>query len=161
MSWVQVVDKTKASNKLFTMKNTFNLVFIIFYLLGLNKAYMQYYNDFKHDFKNDFKHDLKVGMMKEKELGEIFQGATIEVKYDLKAPKTGNVFVEYKSRDKLSGLSTTDADYYCFCLGDTFHIIKTEDLKKVCRPYFNTNKDVKGGDSNTSKGILLPIKELF
>jgi hypothetical protein len=153
MSWVQVVDKTKASNKLFTMRNTFNLVFIIFYLLGLNKAYMQY--------NNDFRHDLKVGMTKEKELGEIFAGKTIEVKYDIQAPKTGNVFVEYKSRDKLSGLSTTDADYYCFCLGNTFHLIKTEDLKAVCRRYFNTNKDVKGGDNNTSQGILLPIKELF
>jgi hypothetical protein len=153
MSWVQVVDKTKASNKLFTMKNTFNLVFIIFYLLGLNKAYMQYYNDFKHD--------LKVGITKEKELGEIFQGATIEVKYDLKAPKTGNVFVEYKSRGKLSGISTSEAEYYCFCLGDTFHLIKTEQLKKVCRKYINTNRDILGGDSNTSKGVLLPIKELF
>ena len=153
MSWVQVTDKVKASNKLFTMKNTFNLFIIIFYLFGLNKLHMEY--------NNDFKHDLKVGMMKEKELGDIFQGSTIEVKYDLKAPQTGNVFVEYKSRNKFSGLSTTDAEYYCFCLGDTFHIIKTSDLKAVCRPYFNTNKDVKGGDNNTSQGILLPIKDLF
>jgi hypothetical protein len=135
------------------MRNTFNLIFIIIYLIQVNKLYMQY--------NNDFKYDLKVGMTKEKELGEIFQGATIEVKYDLKAPKTGNVFVEYKSRNKLSGLSTTDADYYCFCLGDTFHLIKTEDLKAVCRKYINTNRDILGGDSNTSKGVLLPIKELF
>jgi len=69
--------------------------------------------------------------------------------------------VEYSSRGKLSGISTSEAEYYCFCLGDTFHLIKTEDLKKVCRKYINTNRDILGGDSNTSKGILLPIKELF
>jgi hypothetical protein len=150
---VQVADKAKASNKLFTMRNTFNLVFIIIYLLGLNKAYMQY--------NNDFRHDLKVGMTKEKELGEIFAGKTIEIKYDIQAPQTGNVFVEYASRGKLSGISTSEAEYYCFCLGDTFHLIKTEQLKKVCRKYINTNRDILGGDSNTSKGVLLPIKELF
>ena len=34
-------------------------------------------------------------------------------------------------------------------------------LKKLCRPYLNTKRDVKGGDDNTSKGILLPIKDLL
>jgi len=135
------------------MRNTFNLIFIIIYLIQVNKLYMQY--------NNDFKYDLKVGMTKEKELGEIFAGKTIEIKYDIKAPKTGNVFVEYASRGKLSGISTSEAEYYCFCLGDTFHLIKTEQLKKVCRKYINTNRDILGGDSNTSKGVLLPIKELF
>lgn len=112
-------------------------------------------------YNNDFRHDLKVGMMKEKELGLIFAGKTIEVKYDIQAPKTGNVFVEYFSRGKPSGISTSEAHYYCFCLGETFHLIKLEQLKKVCRKYINTNRDILGGDSNTSKGVLLPIKELF
>ena len=39
--------------------------------------------------------------------------------------------------------------------------IKTEKLKELCRKYLNTKKDVLGGDENTSKGILLPIKELL
>lgn len=113
------------------------------------------------EYNSDFKHDLKVGIMKEKELGLIFASKTIEVKYDIQAPKTGNVFVEYASRGKLSGISTSEADYYCFCLGHTFHLIKLEHLKKVCRKYINTNRDILGGDSNTSKGVLLPLKELF
>tara|TARA_B110000908_G_scaffold18833_1_gene21154 strand:+ start:291 stop:635 length:345 start_codon:yes stop_codon:yes gene_type:complete len=109
---------------------------------------------------NDFRYDLKVGQVKEKELADIFNSKTIEVKYDLQASQTGNVYVEYYSRGKNSGISTSQADYYCFCFGETFHLIKTSDLKNRCRKYFKTNRDKKGGDSDTSKGILLPINEL-
>lgn len=112
-------------------------------------------------YNNDFKFDLQVGQVKEEELGSIFQSKTIEVKHDLKALKTGNVYVEYESRGKASGVSTSLADYYCFAFGETFHIIKSSDLKARCRKYLNTDRDRLGGDSNTSKGILLPIKELF
>lgn len=113
------------------------------------------------DYNSDFKYDLKVGQIKEKELGDVFSNAKVEVKYDLQALGTGNVFVEYWSRGKKSGLSISEADYYCFCFGDTFHLISAENLKIRCRKYFGTKRDVKGGDNNTSKGILLPIKELF
>ena len=113
------------------------------------------------NYNNDFKYDLKVGQVKEKELGNILNSSTIEVKYDLKALKTGNVYVEYFSRGKQSGISKSKADYYCFAFGETFHLIKTSDLKDRCRKYLNTDRDRVGGDNNTSKGILLPIKELF
>jgi hypothetical protein len=113
------------------------------------------------DYNNDFKYDLKVGQAKEEELGEIFNSKTVEVKYDLQALRTGNVYVEYQSRGRSSGLATTEADYYCFAFGETYHIIGTEALKVKCREYFGTSRDREGGDSNTSKGILLPIKELF
>jgi hypothetical protein len=113
------------------------------------------------DFNSDFKYDLKVGQLKELELGKIFSNSKIEVKYDLKASKTGNVFVEYQSRGKSSGLSTSESDYYCFCFESTYHLISSKELKNRCRKYFNTNRDVVGGDSNTSKGILLPTKELL
>lgn len=114
------------------------------------------------EYNNDFKYDLKVGQAKEEELGEIFNSKTIEVKYDLQALKTGNVYVEYYSRGKPSGISTSKAEYYCFAFGDTFHLIKSEELKERCRKYLKDKKrNKKGGDSNTSKGILLPIEELF
>jgi hypothetical protein len=31
----------------------------------------------------------------------------------------------------------------------------------MCRKYIGTNRDILGGDSNTSKGILLPMEDLF
>ena len=113
------------------------------------------------NYNNDFKYDLKVGQVKEKELASIFQNKKIEVKYDLQALKTNNVYVEYYSRGKKSGISTSQADYYCFCIANSFHLIQIDELKQKCRRHFNTEKDIKGGDNNTSKGILLPITELF
>lgn len=113
------------------------------------------------NYNNDFRYDLKVGQAKEEELGRIFDSSTIEVKYDLQALQTGNVYVEYFSRGKKSGIATSQADYWCFAFGSTFHLISLEDLKSRCRKYFGTSRDRKGGDMNTSKGILLPIKELL
>ena len=113
------------------------------------------------NYNNDFKYDLKVGQVKEKELAKIFLDKKIEVKYDLKAIKTGNVYVEYYSRGKLSGISVSEADYYCFCFGKTYHLIDIDLLKERCRKYIGTDRDRKGGDSNTSKGVLLPLFELF
>ncbi len=112
-------------------------------------------------YNNDFKHDLEVGKVYEKELGNLL-GAKIEVKRDFKCLETKNIFVEYESRGKPSGISTSEADYYCYWLSD-FHnvMIKTEKLKERCRKFINTNRDVLGGDNNTSKGILLPITIFF
>ena len=54
---------------------------------------MQMYR-FKMKYSSDFRYDLKLGQVKEKELGEILNNKTIEVKTDLKAIETGSVFVE-------------------------------------------------------------------
>ena len=61
-------------------------------------------------YNNDFKYDLKIGQVKEKQLAEILNDKTIEVKYDLKALETGNIYVEYQSRGKPSGISTSEAN---------------------------------------------------
>ena len=113
------------------------------------------------EYNGDFKYDLKIGQVKEEELANIFIGSKVEVKYDKRALETGNVYVEYESRGLPSGLSKTHADYYCFCFGSTYHIIGTELLKNRCRKYVGSERDRLGGDSNTSRGILLPISELF
>jgi hypothetical protein len=114
------------------------------------------------EYNNDFRYDLKVGQVAEKMLADILEGKKIEVKKDLQAHKTGNIFVEYESRGKPSGLATSEAEYYCYFLSDEhFVIIESDRFKSICRNLLNTNRDIKGGDSNTSKGILLPIKYLL
>lgn len=114
------------------------------------------------EYSNDFRYDLKLGQIKEKELGDILNDKSIEVKTDLKAAETGSVFVEYESRGNPSGISKTEADYYCFVVSkDSFILIKTEKLKEKCRKFLNTNLDLNGGDNNTSKGILLPLLQLL
>jgi|TARA_R100000479_G_scaffold42169_1_gene19051 hypothetical protein len=112
-------------------------------------------------FCGDFRYDLEVGQVAEKLLANIFKNKTIEVKNDLKALKTGNLFIEYHSRGKPSGISTTQAEYWCFLVKDVFILIRTDDLKDILRPLFNTKADIKGGDNNTSSGILLKIEQLI
>jgi len=114
------------------------------------------------NYNNDFKYDLKLGQIGEKYLAEILTDKKIEVKTDFKASKTGNVFIEYKSRGKPSGISTSESEFYAFILSNELIIlIKKEELKNRCRIYLGTSRDVKGGDSNTSMGVLLPVKELL
>ena len=113
------------------------------------------------EYCSDFRYDLKLGNIKEEELAEIFANKKIEVKYDQLSLKTGNIFVEYESRGKKSGISKSEAEYYCYAFGNTFHLVKTQDLKDRCRKYLCTSRDTYGGDNNSSKGILLPITELF
>ena len=65
-------------------------------------------------------------------------------------------------RGKKSGIATSEAEWWCYWLSEHYAIlIELSKLKTICRPFLNTNRDVKGGDSNSSKGILLPLKTLF
>ena len=112
------------------------------------------------EYCSNFRYDLKVGQVAEEALAEILQNAKIEVKRDLKAPITGNLFIEYKSRGKVSGIDRTEADYWCFALEEVFIITSTSYLKTLIEPLRNTKADVCGGDKNTSRGILLPIRQL-
>lgn len=114
------------------------------------------------DYNSDFKYDLKLGQIGEQHLAKILQNKKIEVKTDYKATQTGNIFVEYFSRGKASGISTTQAEWYAYLLSnDKIILISTKKLKQICRKYLWTTRDVKGGDNNTSQGILLPIKQLL
>lgn len=110
------------------------------------------------EFKSNFEYDLKVGQVKEKQLADILENKTIEVKSCVDADF--NIFVEYESRGKPSGINKSKADYYCFVLKNVFILISLNNLKNKCQPYMNTKRNVVGGDNNTSKGILLPIRDL-
>ncbi len=110
------------------------------------------------EYNNDWRYDLKLGEKGENLLANILllKGDTIEVKTDFQAQETGNVFVEYKSRDKLSGISTSIATFWAFIISnEQIVIIEMEKLKKLCK--IKGLKRVKGGDDNTSEGVLLPV----
>ena len=114
------------------------------------------------NYNSDFKYDLQLGQLGEKHLGNILDNEKVEVKTDYQASDTGNLFIEYLSRGKESGIITTEATWFAFIvINEKINLETTNKLKKLCRPYLNTKRDVKGGDDNTSKGILLPIKDLL
>lgn len=114
------------------------------------------------EYNSDFKYDLKLGQLGEKMLGRILTNETIEVKTDYQATQTGNIFVEYNSRGKISGIITTRAKWYAYILSNhKIILISTRRLRDLCRPYLGTKRDIVGGDKDTSKGILLPIRDLL
>lgn len=116
-------------------------------------------------YSSSFTHDLNFGEIAENWLNILFKdGKLIEVKSDRFIHKTGNLFIEYKSRDKPSGLATTTANYWIYRMDmiDTAIILPTELLKKVCRVYYKNNEfKIKGGDNNTSDGLLIPLIRLL
>lgn len=121
--------------------------------------------------RNDFQYDLKVGQLAEKSVGKLLMldDSTIEVKLDLLTQKTGNIAIEYRSRDKKSGISTTKAKYWAFVISidnkdyEEFPvvIITTDYLKEIARKHYKLGHIARGGDNNTSQMVLVPIKDLF
>lgn len=115
------------------------------------------------DYNSDFRYDLKLGQIAEHKLASVLgmDSSRIEVKTDFKASKTGNLFIEYESRGKKSGISTSEAEWYCFSINGQFILIESFKLKNLCRRHLGSNRDRLGGDNNTSKGILLPVKDII
>jgi len=111
---------------------------------------------------SNFKFDLKLGQLAEDSISDLLSNKSIEVKRDFRSLETGNVFIEYSSRGKASGISKTEADFYCIIISDERYIfVSTKELKEKCRKYLGTNRDKRGGDEDTSKGILLPLIDLM
>jgi len=116
------------------------------------------------EHNNDFKHDLKFGQMSETKFHKMLSKKKVEVKSDRQSMDTGNIFIEFQSRGKLSGISTTQADYYAYYINDeTCITMNVAILKQKLKKLFNENKaEVKlGGDENTSMGLLVKIKDLI
>ena len=115
-------------------------------------------------FNSDFRYDLEVGKTGEKVVAEILEGDTTEVKSEIdKWKETRNVFIEFKSRGKLSGIATTESKWWStnFYYKDKLKYnitILTDDLKKMVLVK-DKYRIVRGGDSNTSKGFLVPIED--
>lgn len=108
------------------------------------------------DSNNDNKYDLKM-VTKGKE-------TTYEIKTDVKvAPvyDTGNIFIEYESRGKSSGISVTQADWFVtyFKYLKEIWFIKSETLKKLISendfPIFYDAGDV----GSATHGYLIKRKD--
>lgn len=112
---------------------------------------------------NNFEYDLKFGQMKEKELGKILDDKPIEVKTDCKWKKTGNLAIEFKSRGKPSGISTTKAEYWAFILDangftEGVIIVPIEKLLIIAKYHYQKGNIVNGGEN--SDMVLVPITDL-
>lgn len=114
-------------------------------------------------YNSDFRYDLMLGQITEKEVGDIFSNNKIEVKDESSQCKiTGNVFIEFESRGKPSGIAITEADKWCFKISkDCYLFVSVEHLKKIARECLKDRGRTDGGDNNTSKGVLVPVIKLI
>ena len=90
-------------------------------------------------------------------------GEKVEVKTDRMAHLTGNIAVEFRCRGKLSGISTTEADYWAFVLNQnkTIIFIEVNELKRIARECFKKGLIKNGGDNNRSEMVLIPLITLI
>jgi hypothetical protein len=117
------------------------------------------------EYNSDFSYDLKFGQMGEQVVADIVAGDKTEVKSERDLwVNSGNHFVETESRGKPSGICTTHAKYWSinfyknnkFCFNIT---VTVKDLKEIVLKY--KQRRVRGGDNNTSWGVLVPIKGII
>lgn len=116
-----------------------------------------------HKEKN-FDIDLRYGNTGEEHVLALLNGGKkVEVKTDRMAHKTGNIAVEFRCRGRLSGISTSEADYWAFvlCNNKITIFIETEQLRAIARLYYEKGYIKQGGDDYASEMIILPLKLLI
>lgn len=113
------------------------------------------------NYSAEFDISLKLGKELEDKLSGILKGDFVaEVKRDYFTQHTGNVAIEYQSRGKPSGIAITKAPYWIIGIENGPVIIaETEQVKTVAREYFNKGHIKAMGDNNTSKAVLIPLKD--
>lgn len=109
-----------------------------------------------------FSKDLSYGKKHEKLVMKSMED--FELKTDRMAYKTGNVYVEFQSRGRDSGILTSKSDTWIFKIvskGDrhlfSIHIPLSRLKKLVSKDY----RVVPGGDNLTSRGYLVPLTDLI
>ena len=116
-----------------------------------------------HDFSiTKFSKDLKYEKKHEKLVME--SRLDYELKTDRLAHKTGNVYVEYESRGKNSGITTSKSNLWIFKIVDKKdkHLFSIEiPLDRLLEMVYNKYTVVSGGDKLTSRGYLVPITDLI
>ena len=120
--------------------------------------------------KNKFDIDLEFGANYENKICDILEGRSkVEVKTERDMWRTtGNIAIEYKRGNSLSGISNTEADYWVHNLVYKDEMILSfifpvKRLKSLVRKMVKNGsaKMISGGDYNKSKLVLLPIKDLI
>ena len=120
----------------------------------------------------DVEKDVKYGESFEEIISQIFEkdvDRNLEVKTERDIWKTTkNIAVEFRCRNKLSGISTTNANYWVHVLADSgkmvgAFIFPVDVLKKKMRKmYDNKEAFVKpAGDNKESRVLCMPIRKLF
>ena len=108
--------------------------------------------------------DLSFGQIFEQKVADMLQNSKIEVKTERDMWKqTGNIAIEFESRGKPSGISSTEAEYWFHNLAIGDDIVMTLVFPtKTLRNYIvkRNPRMVRGGDNMTSRLYLIKLQEL-
>ena len=114
---------------------------------------------------NRFDIDLSYGQVYEKQIADLLQNKTIEVKSERDLwKKTNNIVIEFESRGKPSGIAVTKADFWFHNLVDKGEIVAILAFPvSVLKRYISGNslKVIAGGDDKTSKLYVINLASLY
>jgi hypothetical protein len=120
--------------------------------------------------QGDWDISLEFGEFHEDRVRKIFEGdGTIEVKADRMWHSTGNIAVEYKFRNRPSGISTTEAKWWCVVLtnkidpkkSDAILLCEVKKLRVHLKLMFPSLRKVNGGFRSASKLLLVPVEKFL
>ena len=117
------------------------------------------------NYDSDFSADAKKNKIAKRILKEVLENPK-KVTRDARCYRSGNVVVEYESKGKPSGIVTTKDSWWCFVLSGGFKdeviiMVEMDRLKKIAEREYQRGNICVGGDSNTSKLIKIPVKDLL
>lgn len=105
------------------------------------------------------------GKEAETKLASLLTGeSTMEVKRDFRSGETGNIPVEFECGGKPSGIATSEAEWWAYCLGgkgfddEVIVIIKSQRLTEIAD---SRGRVVSGGDNGRVKMVLLKLTDLL
>lgn len=114
----------------------------------------------------EFDLDVKVGDRGESYLTDIITAmlhgneGTIEVKTDERASDTGNVYIEYSSNGKPSGIARTQSDLWATVIGGVVIIVPTEAVRAVVAGgmQLGETRSMNRG-SNPTDGVVVQLED--
>lgn len=119
----------------------------------------------------DWDISLEFGEFHENRVRQLFEaeGGTIEVKADKAWHTTGNVAIEYRFRGRPSGLSTTEAKWWCTVLtnknnpkeSDMIVLWSVSKLKAHLKNIQHKIRKVNAGYRRASKVLLVPVRDFL
>ena len=99
-------------------------------------------------FNNDYRYDFKTR-----------DKLRYEVKTDELSLKTNNLFIEFESYNKASGISITKANYYIFSDTIDYYLIETQKLKTILSNI--ENKKIVYTQDKQTYGYLIRKEVIF
>lgn len=105
--------------------------------------------------RDDGKYDL---LLKKDDIMKSFE---VKTDFYVKSDKDENIFVEFEYKNRPSGISTTEADWwvnYFYNLKEVWYIT-TEDLRNLIEEYTFLTTYQSGDDGSNTRGYLIPRNE--